>query len=179
MRTTSNDNNNKPSWFALYTSYLHENEVKKLLECNGIRCFIPMHHIKIMSDNQEIKKIIPAIPGIIFANSTKDDIQKSIDTMQFLGFKSLRIEDSYTPVIIPDNDMQQIITADKLNNGQITYLYDVCCSGNRAKVTNGMFCGLEGVFTDIKGFPTKRMVINAGCISAVLPEIECNYVELI
>ena len=178
MITTSNKDNND-LWFALYASYPHMNEVKTLLDCNGIGYFTPMYHITILSDNKEYEKIYPAISDMLFVRSTADKIKQIVSQHNYLGFKLSFANNVLSPIVIPENDMLQLISADKLNDGQVRYTCDNlhCANEERVKIINGTFSGLEGTYINVSGLDKKRVIIATECITAILPAINPKYIE--
>lgn len=182
MTEQSNDNTKELKWFALSAPYHKEMEAKKLLVRNEIECFIPMIHKIVNTAHGKVRRFVPAISNLVFARTTKEEIQKVKTGVSFIQYKVRRENGKNIPLTVPDHDMQQFMSVCEAANEELIYLSPEEINlkkGTPVKVIGGAFDGVEGVFVKIKGKRKKHIVVNIENIAAVaVAEINPDYIQV-
>ena len=96
---------------------------------------------------------------------------------------SRKVDELWTPVIVPDRDMASFIRVAGSKEEKIVYLDPAKLNfkkGDRVRVIGGPMTGLEGVFMQIGGKHEKRVVIQLeGIIAVATAAIPAALVEKI
>lgn len=183
MTVESNDNNEKLFWFALSAPYRKEMEAKKLLEKNSIECFIPMRYVVINTIGGKIRKLVPAISNLVFARTTKKEIQRVKTGVTFIQYKVRREKGKNVPLTVPEHEMQQFITVCSAAVEDIEFLSPDELNikkGTPVRIIGGTFDGVEGVFIKLKGKRKKHVVVMIDTLAAVaVAEINPDFIQVI
>ncbi|MFC2084351.1 UpxY family transcription antiterminator [Bacteroidota bacterium] len=127
------------NWYALYTKSRHEFIAEKQIENEGITCYLPTTtQIRKWSDRK--KKITePLFKGYLFVYATEKErilavqITSIIKTIFFNG----------KPATIPPNQIESLKKMLEITND--VEVLEKLVEGNRIKVIEGPFKGVEGV----------------------------------
>lgn len=156
-------------WFPMRVPYSREIKLKAILDARCIESFIPMQRITTKQDGRIKHKYTPAIHNLIFINSSKsviDQIKQEIESttpMRFIMDKS-----NNKPIIIPQKQMEDFVRVSNGYQDELIYLNDTDLSmkkGERVRINQGVFEGVEGKILRIKG--NKRVVVSIEGIAAV------------
>ena len=171
-------------WFAMSATYRNEMRAKSLLESKGIECFVPMCY-RIVESRTGVKsrKLLPAIHNLIFAHTTKEQIQEAKNGVHYLQYRVKREMGKNVPIVVPDEQMAHFMTACRADNETLRYLQpeEIDISrGTRIRVIGGIFDGIEGNFVKVKGIRNKRVVVSLeGLASIALTEITDGLIEVV
>jgi transcription antitermination factor NusG len=177
-------NDEKAVWFAMSAPYRRELRAKQFLEERDIECFVPMRYA-IVEKGYGIKqrKMVPAIHNLIFVHTTKERIKRLKQGVDFLQYRTKPVNGKNIPIIVPDKQMSQFITATKEFNEDIIYLQPDeidLRKGTRIRVHGGTMDGAEGIFMKIQGKRNRRVVILIEGVTAfATAEIAPDLIEVI
>lgn len=166
--------NQQLQWYPMRVTYNREMKVQASFLSFGIESFIPMRYEFVTDGDDCGRRLVPAVHNLIFVRSTKDIITKlkhSYEVFEPLRYiVSNSVTDGGFPKILTvrDRDMENFIRACRVGT-DIEYLrYDPFLDkpGQRVRVINGKFAGVEGVVKRIR--KNKRVVVMISGVTAVM-----------
>ena len=103
-------------WFALSAPYRNERRAKSYLESKGIETFLPMRY-EIVKNRYggKTKELVPAVSNLLFARTTKSMLQQVKTGIKYLQYKVKPEGNKNTPIIVPNNQMEQFMNVCKNN----------------------------------------------------------------
>lgn len=170
-------------WFAMSAPYHRELKAQHLLGKASVECFIPMCHKVVVRGDKKCRAWLPAISNLIFVHTTRPIIQQTKRSIPFLQFYTRPEEGRNVPVIVPDEQMDQFITVCRSQAESLVYLTGDelrhLDKGTRVRILGGLFDGVEGSFVRMKGYRSKRVVVQVQGLIAVMIEVHPDLVEKI
>ena len=139
-------------WFALRVSYSRIFHAHDVLTENGIETYMPTRTEYKEVDGKRRKMRKPLITNIIFAHSTKEDIDKVIEKTgkEYFNYYYDKTEKNEfgndTILIVPDKQMENFIELTSMGdrNFKIAQNHILLKLGDKVRVINGKFKGIEG-----------------------------------
>ena len=171
-------------WFAMSATFRRELKAKSILSESGIECFIPMKYTPVTKrDGRKVKELIPAVHNLIFVHARKEDIQDIKQNIPYLQWLTRPVDGRNTPIIVPDNEMEQFIKVTQDSNEHLIYLrpdeIDLK-KGTRIRILGGPFNGIEGTFLKIQGHRSRRVVVMIqGLIGVAMAEVTPDLIEVL
>lgn len=168
-------NNKEIHWFAIRVSYGRVMRFSTQLQEVGVEHFVPMTRKKIVKDGKTVTLIVPAVSNLCFVRSTKawiDDYFKGLGenrSAHFMWDKSTR-----EPIKVSDKAMADFMQICQIMSDDTLYLKDITDKlheGQKVRVTDGPFKGVEGIILRIKR--SRRVVVELPGLLAVAT----NYVD--
>ena len=162
-------------WFAVRVSYGRVLKFSAQLQEIGIEHFIPMCTQKIVRGGKTVVTTVPAISNLCFVHTTKSDLDELFKSMgeerqvHFMWDRSTR-----NPIIVSDKAMADFMHVCSVMNDDTLYLKDLTSKlheGQRVRVTDGPFKGVEGTILRIKR--SRRVVVELPGLLA----IATNYID--
>lgn len=157
------------AWYAIRVTYSREMKLKNYLDNNKIENFIPMRHDFISRGRKKVRKLVPVVHNLIFIKSTRrmlDQVKSRVES--FASMRYIINKADNLPIVIPDKQMQNFITISATMSEQLVYLDPAELTlkkGDKVRVSNGIFLGVEGEFIRIKG--DRRIVVSIPGIMGV------------
>ena len=164
-------------WYPMRVTYSREMLAKEYLDSIGVESFIPMRYVPIKGKHPRHRELKPAITSLIFIRSCQKDITELKMTKRELN--SLRY--IMTPVLddnnnvirrdiltVPDKQMDNFIKVASVNDDRIFYMENLDFAGKpgqRVKVVEGDFAGVEGTIKRVK--KNKCVVVQIENVAAV------------
>ena len=142
------------NWYAIRVTYSRELKFQTLLQESGFQTFVPMCRRTLEKNGKKETKLVPAVSNLIFVHSEKADLDAFMARMgeacpaRFIWDKSTR-----KPIVVPDKAMEDFIKISMSNIDDVIYLQEVTAKlreGQRVKVKNGPFEGVEGTVIRVK-----------------------------
>lgn len=142
------------NWYAIRVTYSRELKFQTLLQESGFQTFVPMYRRTFEKNGKKETKLVPAVSNLIFVHSEKADLDSFMARMgeacpaRFIWDKSTR-----KPIVVPDKAMEDFIKISMSNIDDVIYLQEVTAKlreGQRVKVKNGPFEGVEGTVIRVK-----------------------------
>lgn len=142
------------NWYAIRVTYSRELKFQILLQESGFQTFVPMCRRTFEKNGKKETRLVPAVSNLIFVHSEKADLDAFMARMgeacpaRFIWDKSTR-----KPIVVPDKAMEDFIKISMSNIDDVIYLHEVTAKlreGQRVKVKNGPFEGVEGTVIRVK-----------------------------
>ena len=161
-------------WYPMRVTYQRVKAIKTLLDADHVENFLPMHWVwQEKKDGQRELNHRPLIASMIFVRDTRDHI---IKLKQLPGYEPLRFytrpsateKDRREIFPIPDKQMADFIRVSSSGDERVVFLEDtdyLRSVGQRVRVAEGKFAGVEGVVKRIKN--NKCVVVRLEGIAAV------------
>ena len=169
-------------WFAIRVSYGRVLKFSAQLQELGIEHFVPMTRKKIVKDGKTLEMTVPAVSNLCFVHSCKSYLDGYFKTLgenrtaHFIWDRSTR-----NPIIVSDKAMEDFIHICTVMSDNPLYLKDVTSKlheGQRVRVTEGPFKGVEGVILRIKR--SRRVIVELpGLLAVATNFIDPRYLEVI
>ena len=163
-------------WFPMRVTYHRELKIKALLDSMGVENFLPMHY-ELVETKKEGKKrmLLPAIHNLIFVRSTQEFLtdlkmtREEFAPMRYMMKRPLPNGEGKSEIMhIPDSQMDNFMRVASVQDDRVMFLDStdyINRVGQRVKVTDGYFVGVEGVVKRIN--KNKRVVVQLDGLAAV------------
>ena len=131
-------------WYAVYTKSRFENKVYAGLAQRSVETFFPKIEVWSRRKDRRKKIRIPMFSGYLFVMFPEYSNERKLDVLTTPGVvKMLDKPESYEPLQIPDSQIEAIKRL-VVSDVQIQpYIYPG--EGERARITDGPFKGIEGI----------------------------------
>lgn len=161
-------------WYPMRVTYQRVKSIKTLLDADQVENFLPMRwEWQEKKDGQRMLSHRPLIASMIFVRDTREHI---IELKQLPGYEPLRFytrpsanEKNRREIFpIPDKEMDDFIRVSTSEDERVVFLDDtdyLRAVGQRVRVAEGEFAGVEGVIKRIKN--NKCVVVRLEGIAAV------------
>ena len=166
--TKRSDYRQSQHWYALRCTYGRERKAYELFLREGIQAFYPTI-TRVETTNGQRQTIVESrLPNILFAYGTFDQLKEYVydnvsdDTRHIRFYYNRHHDGTKAPLIIPDSQMQSLITicAAEADDKQLEpYVVEKFKTGQRVRVTDGPFAGVEGIVHRYKGQQRVGIVI--------------------
>ena len=162
-------------WFAAKAKYQTEKKIKAYLDERQVEYFIPFRKVVVEQKGKRAEKEKPLIPGLLFIR-TDSHTALSLANESKIKFSYLINQETKKLLIVPDKQMEDFMfllhfseTAIQIENSHLQ-------KGDRVRVVQGEFAGIEGELIRIKGH--KRVVVRLeGLLSLATTYIPSGYLE--
>lgn len=175
------ENREDKVWFAMRATYRRELVAKKTLAENSIESFVPMRYVVRIMRGKKKRFLEPAVHNLIFVHTDKATIQRLKSDLQYLQYIMSQKDGQRVPIVVPDRQMENFIRL--TNDDKMIYIpYDrsMLVRGQRIRVNNGPFEGLEGRLVRFDGMRNRRVVVSIdGVISASTASIPMEYIDIL
>ena len=171
-------------WYVI-GSLNRQNELKirDAFRTDGKECFVPLRYEVVKVNGKKERKLVPAIPGMVFIKGELDELQKFVKFRKervFLRKSTFSNREDYLKV--SDHDMENFIAVTEKASEHITY-YEPgeiqLRPGDQIRVNGGLYDGREGVIMRVKGKRKKQLVVSIPGILIASVEMEPELIELI
>ena len=149
-------------WFPMRVTYSREVAAKEFLDTLGIECFIPMHYEYEEGKHPRHRKLKPAVNNLIFIHSTRGHItelkmtKKELTSLRYMMHPVLDKDHNllrHEIMTVPNREMENFIRVASINDDRVFYVENLDFAGKpgqRVRVTDGDFAGVEGTIKRIK-----------------------------
>lgn len=159
------------SWFALRVRTRSELLVGLVLQQKGFECFTPTYPEERKYTDRQRKVSAPLFPGYVFGRFSSSDNLQIVTTP---GVQKI-LTNGVLPAPIPDLEIESLRRA-AASVSVCPYPY--LTIGQKVRVREGLFSGLEGFLVSIKG--KDRLVVSVDVVeSAIAVEVAPSQLELI
>ena len=156
-------------------TYRREMKIKALLDEMGVESFLPMHYELVETKTGGKKRVLlPAIHNLIFVRSTQEFLthlkmcRNEFAPMRYTMKKSWPEGKKSEIMIVPDWQMNNFMRVASVQDDRVMFLDNnafINKVGQRVKVIDGFFAGVEGVIKRIN--KNKRVVVQLEGVAAV------------
>lgn len=175
-------------WYPMRITYHREMKIKALLDEMGIENFLPMHWEMVETKNGGKKRmLLPAIHNLLFIKSTQEFLTElkmnriEFAPLRYMMKRSLSSGEKNEIIVVPDRQMENFMKVASIQDDRVMYLENndfINKVGQRVKVTDGYFAGVEGVIKRIN--KNKRIVVQLEGVAAVaIAFVPANQLSLI
>lgn len=137
----------------------------------GVECFVPIEKVRQRDRHGRFMWVRRcALSSYLFVNTDKDTFYSMYKGSYVLHPMRHKVDELWTPVIVPDRDMASFIRVSGNEKEKIVYLDPAKLNfkkGDRVRVIGGSLTGVEGTFIQIGGKHEKRVVIQLEKLIAV------------
>ena len=160
-------------WFPMRVTYQRELKMKEHLDKLGVENFVPMHYEVTGQGEQSKFQLTPAIHNLIFVRSTQEALtllkmtRQELEPLRYM-MKPAEDSDGMEIMRVPDRQMENFMRVANAGNDKVkflTYGKFLDQPGQRVRVTDGYFAGVEGVIKRIKS--NKHVVVQIDGVAAV------------
>ena len=169
-------------WFAIRVSYGRVLKFCSMLSEDGVEHFVPMARKKIVKDGKTVTVTAPAVSNLCFVRSTRAFLSDYLQTLgenrpaHFMWDKSTR-----DPIIVSEKAMADFIQVCQVMSDDTMYLKEVTDKlheGQKVRVTDGPFKGVEGTVVRIKR--SRRVVVELpGLLAVATNYIDPRFLEVV
>ena len=164
-------------WFPMRVTYSREVLVKEALDALGIENFIPMHYEHIEGKHPRHRVLKPAIRNLVFVHSTNrmiTELKMTKRELTPLRYMMHPVLDDRNHVLrhdiltVPDRQMENFMRVASVTDDRVFYMENLDFAGKpgqRVKVVEGDFAGVEGTIKRVK--KNKCVVVQIEHIAAV------------
>lgn len=143
------------AWYPIRVTYSRVLLLQKQLEQRKIKCFVPLVRKTKMVDDKLVTKFVPAITNYLFVFSNRTTIFPLKQEFEsIIPFRFLLNHLTKMPQTVPTKEMENFIAISGTLDEQLIYLKPDEFNykkGDRVKIIDGPFKGVEGRFLRIKG----------------------------
>ena len=162
-------------WFPMRVTYHREMKIKGLLDGLGVENFLPMHYEIVETKTGGKKRmLVPAIHNLIFVRSTQEFLtslkmsHEGFAPMRYIMKRPVSKDDKSEIITVPDWQMKNFMRVASVQDDRVMFLDNngyINKIGQRVKVIDGFFSGVEGVVKRIN--KNKRVVVQLEGLAAV------------
>ena len=156
-------------WYALKVFYNRVANVEDWLRQQEVQTYIPMRYEETIVDGKRKIRTEPAVSSLLFLRETERfvlDLQTQMKARYPLMAYFNR--ETKKPGIIPEQEMNTFMLVTSAGDTALEYLdtdEPLFRSGDRVRVTGGIFEGAEGYIKRIKG--NRRLIVSIEGVIAV------------
>ena len=160
------------SWYVLRCPSGKEMDLQQNIQKRfGVECFIPIEKVRQRDRHGRFIWVQRcALSSYLFVNTDKDIFYSIHKNSYVLHPMRHKVDELWTPIIVPDRDMESFIRVSGNKEERVLYLDPAKLNfkkGDRVRVIGGPMTGVEGTFMQIGGKHEKRVVIQLENLIAV------------
>lgn len=155
------------SWYALKVFYNRISKIDTILRERNIESYIPMRVVERVVAGRIVRRRHPAVSSLMFLRCSEADATELKSELRSLAMiytnRGERI-----PAAISDSEMQMFIRVTSMDDAGLEYIGELeegWTTGDRVRVTGGIFQGAEGYIKRIKG--NHRLIVAIEGVIAV------------
>lgn len=161
------------AWYAIRVTYSRELAVKARLDAFGIESYVPMHFETRTYNGQQRKAWVPLIHNLIFIHTSAARL-RSLKSGTDLPIRYIMDRSSGAPSVIPEQQMRDFMAVVATCDKHVEVVPAQCVDltrGDRVRVTDGPFAGIEGRYIRHKGHSKVAVAIRdiATALTAYVP----------
>ena len=175
-------------WYVLRASYGREDKALDYIVADGTYGYVAKRITYKILNGKRTKVLEHLIPNLLFVYTTEKKVHEYVMETAALSYLSFyynhfcRIEDKNPPLVIPTSEMENFIRATSNMNEHLMVVESNRCKfkgGERVRVIDGMFKGVEGKVARVQG--QQRVIVtisNVGLIAtAYVPSTFLQIIE--
>jgi len=177
-------------WYPMRVTYSRELLAKAFLESVGVECFVPMHYEQVEGRHPRHQELRPAVRNLIFVHASQSQITEMKMTrreMAPLRYMMRPVHDDmggaarHEIIVVPDLQMNNFMRVASVTDDRVFYIENLDFAGRpgqRVKVVDGDFAGVEGIIKRVK--KNKRVVVQIEHVAAVaIAFLPSAYIEIL
>lgn len=153
-----------PRWYACYTSSRQEKKVDELLRRRGFESFLPLIPRQRQWSDRKQTVLWPMFPSYVFARFALRDYHAILTTP---GVATVVRSNGY-PVAVSEAELDNVRALAQVlaETGIEAILRPMIRKGQRIRVIDGPFRGIEGIVVQIRG--KKRVLVGVQAVNQAL-----------
>lgn len=159
-------------WFAIRVTYSRELIVKSYLDSCDVQSYVPMHFTERTIRGETRKIWVPLIHNLLFVRTTARRLRE-LKAGTDLPIRYIMNPESKSPTVIPDRQMDDFIAVVATQDAHVEIVAagTELAQGDRVRVTDGIFKGIEGHYIRHKGHSKVAVAIHdvATALTAYVP----------
>jgi transcription antitermination factor NusG len=164
-------------WYPMRVTYSRELMAKAYLDSIGVENFIPMHYVHVDGKHPRHQVLKPAITSLIFVHACQRIItelkmtKRELCSLRYIMHPVLDDKNNVLRkdiLTIPDKQMENFIKVASVLDDRVFYMENLDFAGKpgqRVKVVEGAFAGVEGTIKRVK--KNKCVVVQIENVAAV------------
>ena len=166
-----------PRWYPMRVTYSREMLVKDFFDSVGVECFIPMRYEAVEGKHPRHQVLRPAIKNLIFVHATQTGItemkmtRSELAPLRYMMRPVLGIDGKTARreiLVVPDKQMEDFIRVASVEDDRVFYMENLAFvgkPGQRVRIVEGEFAGVEGIVKRVK--KNKCVVVQIEHVAAV------------
>ena len=106
-------------WYAMRATYRREPDAMRLLEKEGMGCFVPMQYKISIKKGKKVRALVPVIHNLLFVHARPSDVKRVKSQVTYLQY--ITDTRSGQKIIISDSEMQRFIAVAGTYNDHLLY----------------------------------------------------------
>lgn len=177
------ENSEIQQWFCIgCTSPQKELKVRDDVRRFGLEAFVPLKYDIKKVRQQEQRKLVPAISGLMFAKGTVDEVKDYVSNSHFSVYiRKSTFSNKEDYLTVPTKAMDDFIAVTVEHETHITYFKPEeikLQAGDQIRVKGGIYDGKEGIIMRIKGKRNKHLVVQIPGLLVAAVEMTPDLIEL-
>ncbi len=154
-------------WYAFKVFYNRVFQIESVLKERNVEIYIPLRSVERVVQGRKVRRRIPAIASLMFMRCQEElagEIQRELRGQAMIYTD----RETHSPYAIPEEQMRRFIQITSLEDQGLEYLGEPkqeWTTGQRVRVTGGIFKGTEGYIHRIKG--NHRLIVAIEGVVAV------------
>ena len=169
-------------WFVMRAYKCEAKAEERLATDGGLEYFIPKRHAVRSYHGVKSRRLVPAIPSLVFVRASRRQIIDFKRDNNFLQYVMSKTSGGSEFLVVPDDQMSNFIKVASQMEENLTYLkpeeIDIR-KGTKVRIHGGPFDGVEGVFMRTEGVRDRRLVVLLEGVMAVSAKIHPDLVEVL
>ncbi len=169
-------------WFVMRAYKSEQKAEEKLGGKDGLEYFIPKCYAVRVYHGVKSKRLVPAIPNLVFVHASRSQILDFKKRCNFLQFVMWKKSTGLEYIVVPDEQMDSFIKVASQYDENVSYYRPDEINlqkGTRVRILGGKFDGVKGVFMQVRGKRNRRIVVMLEGVMAVAAEVDPDLVEVI
>lgn len=169
-------------WFVMNAYKAEQRAEDNLRMARDIEYFIPKQYVLRTYHGRKERKLVPLIPNLVFIRARYSRIEEFKRVNTYLRYCTRKIEGMNRIMKVPDKEMADFIRVSKEREEEIRYIRpgeEEIPAGVRVRVHGGSLDGVEGTVVKLKGFRSKRLVLQIQDLLAVSIQVEPDMLEVL
>jgi transcription antitermination factor NusG len=181
LHVESNIRNLEKHWYPIRVTYGREQKLCEWIRTHeGMEVFLPERLVETEVHGKPVQRRIPAVRNLLFIYADRSMLDQLRARLRLrIPFHPILIPGSTKPLTVSDEAMHQFKLACTLPDTETVYLNTAepaLKRGDRVRVTNGPWTGLEGELIRISG--TRHLVVSLpGLLSVATAHIPSDCIE--
>ncbi len=163
-------------------AYKCEKKAEDKLMDAGLECFVPKHYVVRAYHGVKSKRLVPAIPSLVFVHAEHASITNFKKKYNFLQFVTWKQATRLEYIIISDREMENFMKVAAHYEEDVTFYKPEEINlkkGMQVRIHGGKFDGVTGLFMRVRGKRNRRVVVLLGGVLAAAAEIHPDLIEVI
>ncbi|MCC8071204.1 MAG: UpxY family transcription antiterminator [Bacteroidales bacterium] len=154
----------------------------KMLAEEGLEVFTPKRWIIRTVRNKRERLLVPVIPDLLFAHSSRSELDPIIHQTSTLQYRFFKGGGYGEPMRVATREMERFIMAVSTSDSPRYYTPEEITSamiGRKIRIIDGPMNGYEGRLLNIRGSRKKRLMVELPNILTVAVEVNPEYIEFV